>query len=204
MSNTIDFYYDYSSPYGYLASERIEKIAQANDHTVIWRPILLGAVFKITGQAPLTEAPLKGEYAMVDFERSAREYNIDYTHPDMFPIGAVAACRATLWLRDNEDDKLQALTSDFAHAVFRAYYTQKKDITNVEIIAELAESVGVNPAQITTALTEQAIKDALKNEVTFAIDKGIFGSPMMVVDGEKFWGHDRLEQLDRWLQSGGW
>ena len=60
MSDTIDFYFDYSSPYGFLASERIESIAAANDHTVVWRPILLGAVFKVTGQTPLTEAPLKG------------------------------------------------------------------------------------------------------------------------------------------------
>ena len=204
MSNTIDFYFDYSSPYGFLASERIESIAASNDYTVVWRPILLGAVFKVTGQTPLTEAPLKGDYSIMDFTRSAREQKLNYSHPEKFPIGAVAACRATLWLRENTDASLQALTGNFIHEVYRAYFTDNKDITNPEIIAEVAGSMGIDVPTMASALTEQAVKDLLRSEVESAIANGVFGSPMMIVNGEKFWGNDRLDQMERWLQSGGW
>lgn len=204
MSKTIDFYFDYSSPYGFLASERIESIAAANDHTVVWRPILLGAVFKVTGQTPLTDAPLKGEYSIMDFTRSAREQKLEYTHPEKFPIGAVAASRATLWLRENQDSALQALTAKFTHEVYRAYFVESKDITNPEVIAQIAGSMGIDVPTMATALSEQSVKDLLRSEVESAIANGIFGSPMMIVDGEKFWGNDRLDQMERWLQSGGW
>lgn len=203
MSKIIDFYFDFSSPYGYLASKRIEQIAAAHDHVVAWHPILLGAIFKVTGQAPLTEAPLKGDYALMDFARSAREHNLDYKHPEVFPIGAVAACRATLWLR-NGDQASNELTSGFIQATFRAYYTDGKDITNTEVLGEIAGSLGIDSAQMLNALSEQPVKDALRSEVENAISAGVFGSPVMIVNKEKFWGNDRLEQLDRWLATGGW
>lgn len=204
MSDSIDFYFDFSSPFGYLASERIEAIAEQHGRRIVWHPILLGAVFKVTGQAPLTQAPLKGDYSILDFSRSAREHQIAYTHPEPFPIGAVAACRATLWLRDNNDASLSRCTADFIHAIFRAYYTQGLDITDASVLTELASSLGLDAQQMANALSEQGVKDALRREVEEAIAKGIFGSPMMVVDDQPFWGHDRLEQMARWLDNGGW
>ncbi|MDB4223455.1 2-hydroxychromene-2-carboxylate isomerase [Granulosicoccus sp.] len=203
MTKIIDFYFDFSSPYGYLASKRIEKIASAHDHVVAWHPILLGAIFKVTGQAPLTEAPLKGDYAIMDFARSAREFKLDYNHPEVFPIGAVAACRAAIWLRDG-DQTSNKQSSKFIHAVFHAYYADGKDITNSSVLAELAETLGIDAAEMLSALTEKSVKDALRTEVENAIAAGVFGSPVMIVNKEIFWGNDRLEQLDRWLTSGGW
>ena len=203
MSKTIDFYFDFSSPYGYLASKRIEAIASTHDHTVNWHPILLGAIFKVTGQAPLTEAPLKGDYAVMDFARSAREHKLVYNHPAVFPIGAVAACRAALWLRDGAQASNER-TSNFIHAIFDAYYAEGKDITNAEVIAELAMPLGIDATVMLAALKEQTVKDALRHEVENAIEAGVFGSPVMIVNKEIFWGNDRLEQLDRWLASGGW
>ena len=204
MSNSIDFYFDYSSPYGYLASERIEEIATRLGHTVVWRPILLGAVFKVTGQAPLTEAPLKGDYAMKDFSRSAREHRVEYQHPDKFPIGAVAASRATLWLRDNCDPQLRAMTGDFIHALYRAYFSAGQDITDPTVIASVADSLAIDSQTLQLAIVTQAVKNALRIEVEQAIAAGVFGSPTMIIKGEPFWGHDRLEQMERWISSGGW
>jgi len=204
MSGNIDFYFDYSSPYGYLASERIEAIAAKYNRTVVWHSILLGAIFKVTKQAPLTAFPLKGEYATMDFHRSAREHKIPYTQPEKFPIGAVAASRATIWLRDNSDSRLQAKTSEFVHAVFRAYYADSKDITDASVLAQIATSVDIDVGVMSNALSEQSVKDALRDEVDNAIKIGVFGSPLTIVDGEPFWGDDRLSQLDRWLDSGGW
>lgn len=204
MNPIIDFYFDYSSPYGYLASERIEAIAMSNNHRVVWHPVLLGAVFKITGQSPLTEAPLKGDYSIMDFARSAREHGLNYQHPNTFPIATIAACRATLWMRDNADASIAGKTTEFVHLVFRAYYAEGRDITDTSVLAAIAISMGIDSAAMLAALGEPSIKDALRSEVETAIEIGVFGSPMMIVNGEKFWGNDRLEQLDRWLQSGGW
>jgi len=204
MSKTIDFYFDYSSPFGYLASERIETIALKHNRTVVWHPLLLGAIFKVTGQAPLTQAPLKGDYSIHDFSRSAREHQLVYKHPDPFPIATVSACRATLWLRDNPDASLRDSTTAFVHAVFRAFYAQGQDITDKTVLGTIASSVGIDQTDMAAALGQQAIKDALRKEVDDAVSAGIFGSPMMIVDNEPFWGHDRLEQVDRWLSSGGW
>jgi len=204
MSKKIDFYFDYSSPFGYLASERIEAIADKHNRTVVWHPLLLGVIFKVTKQAPLTLAPLKGDYSLRDFSRSAREHQISYQHPDPFPIATVAACRATLWIRDNDDDSVRARTTEFVHSVFRAVYTQGKDITDTTVLGSIADSIGLDQTQLLAALGEQSVKDALRREIEDAVEAGIFGSPMMVVDNEPFWGHDRLEQIDRWISTGGW
>jgi len=85
MSSSIEFYFDFSSPYGYLGSQRIQAIADKHQRSVDWHPILLGAIFKVSGQAPLTTFPLKGDYAIMDFKRSAREVNLPYSHPEKFP-----------------------------------------------------------------------------------------------------------------------
>ena len=204
MSGTIDLYFDYSSPYGYLASERIEALAKRHNHSVVWHPILLGFIFKISKQAPLTDAPLKGEYSIMDFARSSREHNITYQHPQQFPIGAVAASRATLWVRNHSDPAISEKTGDMVHAIYRAYFVEGRDITDTKTLSALASSLDLRGDSMVAALSEQPVKDALKDEVGAAIESGVFGSPSMLVDGELFWGHDRLEQLERWLTSGGW
>ncbi len=204
MKGTIEFYYDYSSPYGYLGSERIEAIANKHDHKILWRPILLGAVFKVTKQTPLTYAPLKGDYSIMDFARSAREHKLNYKHPSHFPIGAVAASRATLWLREHDDAAVQAQTTAFVHAIFHAYFANDQDITDTAVLSTLAKSIGIDAQAMAAALAEPRVKDLLRHEVESAIEKGVFGSPMMMIGTEQFWGNDRLEQLDRWMATGGW
>ena len=87
----IEFYFDFSSPFGYLASQKIEALAAKHGRTVTWRPMLLGAAFKATGGVPLTQIPLKGEYSKRDFYRSARFHGLEYRHPEPFPVSTVAA-----------------------------------------------------------------------------------------------------------------
>lgn len=204
MNKTIDFYFDFSSPYGYLASTRIEAIAAKHNRVVDWHPILLGAVFKVSGQAPLTTYPLKGDYALMDFDRSAREHNIPFKQPETFPIGAVAACRACCWIKASTDaDTIECLTP-FVHAVFRAYYVDGRNISDPDEILAIAQSVGLDKDAMATGIADQSIKDALRISIEKAIELGVFGSPFMIIDNELFWGSDRLEQIDRWLARGGW
>jgi 2-hydroxychromene-2-carboxylate isomerase len=102
MAESIDFYFDFSSPYGYFAAEKIDEIAARHARSVVWRPILLGAVFKITGQQPLPSIPLKSDYAKRDLERCARLFGLPFRIPSTFPIAGTAPSRAFYWLADPE------------------------------------------------------------------------------------------------------
>jgi 2-hydroxychromene-2-carboxylate isomerase len=199
MPNPIDFYFDFSSPYSFLASEQIEALAARHGRTVRFRPILLGVVFKVADSAPLTEqyGP-KARYSVHDFERSARFVGVAYRHPSKFPIGAVAAARAVLWLQQHQPEQANA----FVHAVFRAFFQQDRDISDPAVVAEVAQSVGLAGAELVEAAQAADVKDALRRQVEDAIAFGVFGAPTIVVDGEVFWGNDRLPQIERWLASG--
>jgi 2-hydroxychromene-2-carboxylate isomerase len=199
MPNPIDFYFDFSSPYSFLAAEQIEALAARHGRTVTFKPILLGIVFKTAGSAPLTEqyGP-KARYSVHDFERSARFAGVRYRHPSKFPIGAVAASRAVLWLQQHQPDQ----ANPFVHAVFRAFFQEDRDISDAGVIAQIAQSLGIDGRALMEGAQEPAIKDALRKRVEDAVALGVFGAPTIVVDGEMFWGNDRLPQIERWLASG--
>ena len=195
----IDFYFDFSSPYGYLASQKIEALAEKHGRTVDWHPMLLGVIFKQTGAAPLTEVPVKGPYSKHDFARSARFHGVDFNMPPVFPIPAQAPSRIVLWAKQ----KSAADAARLAKALYRAFFVQGRDISKPDIAAEVAGEQGFDTAQARAAVDDPAIKDALKREVEGAVAAGVFGSPFVVIDGEPFWGLDRFDQIDRWLQQGG-
>jgi 2-hydroxychromene-2-carboxylate isomerase len=190
MKAPIDFYFDFSSPYGYLASHKIEALARQHGREVTWRPMLLGAAFKMTGSMPLPQVPMKGEYAKRDFERSARFHGVPFRIPDPFPISTVSACRAFYSITD-EKQRIK-----LAKALFRAYFVENVNIGEADNVLKIAASVGGN-----VDVSSQAVKDRTKTEVDAALAKGVFGSPYMVVDGEPFWGVDRFEQIERWLAA---
>jgi 2-hydroxychromene-2-carboxylate isomerase len=200
MTKPIDFYFDFSSPYGYIASHRIDAIAAKHDRSVIWRPYLMGVVFKINGRRPLPDQPLVGEYACRDFARSARLYGIPFKMPDRLPISGVAPSRAYYWLDDKDSEQAKAL----ARALFSAYFVDNKDISDPEQVAGVAASLGIDGIAVTAALQDPAVKERLRKETDDAIARGVFGSPFILVDEEPFWGNDRLDQVDRWLATGGW
>lgn len=200
MANPIDFYFDFSSPYGYFASARIEELAAKHGRSVNWRPILLGAVFKITGQQPLPSIPLKGSYANHDLARSARLFGLPYKFPTKFPVAGQAPSRAFYWVSDRDP----RLAIRLAQALYHAYFVEDRDISSPEVTANVAAKLGVDKEQILHALGEPAVKQRLSTEVDAAIERGVFGSPFFIVDKEPFWGSDRLDQIDRWLATGGW
>ena len=101
-------------------------------------------------------------------------------------------------------DRDPALAKKLAHALYRAYFAEDRDISNPEVTGNVAAKLGVDKAELTQALNEPAVKERLKTEVDAAIERGVFGSPYIVIDGEPFWGSDRLEQIEKWLATGGW
>jgi 2-hydroxychromene-2-carboxylate isomerase len=200
MSNPIDFYFDFSSPYGYFAASKIEDIAARHGREVTWRPILLGAVFKVTGQQPLPTIPLKGDYSKRDLERTARLYNVPFRIPSKFPIGTTAPARAFYYIANKDP----ALAKRLALALYVAYFADDLDISSPEVTTDIAALAGVDKEEMKQALNDPAVKDRVRREVDAAISLGVFGSPYIVVDGEPFWGADRLDQVEKWLSTGGW
>jgi 2-hydroxychromene-2-carboxylate isomerase len=196
----IDFYFDFSSPYGYIASEAVDEMEKRIGRPVRWRPTLLGVSFKIMGQVPLVEVPMKGDYARNDFARTARLHHIPYKQPEKFPIGTVAACRAFYWADERDPATARAL----AKALYRAYFTEGIDIGAPAAVVEIAGSVGIDKAALAVALEDPALKERAKREVDAAIAAGVFGSPFFIVDGEAFWGTDRMPMVEQWVGTGGW
>jgi len=194
----VDFYFDFSSPYGYFGSLHIEKLAAQYGRTVNWHAILLGPVFKLMNIAPLANVPLKGDYSHHDMERTARFHNIFFKRPDVLPITSQHAARAVLWTQQNDAAK----AVNFIHTLYSAYFTENIDISQLPQVLRIAGDLGIDTAALTSALNEDAIKEALKVEVAAAIARGVFGSPFVIVDGEAFWGYDRFDQLELFLKNG--
>jgi 2-hydroxychromene-2-carboxylate isomerase len=198
MSDPIDFWFDFSSPYSYIASELIDPLAAKYGRKVKWRPIMLGAAFKATGSQPLTMIPLKGEYSKRDFDRSARFHGVPYQSPSKFPQVTLTAARAYYWLHPQDCEKARA----FAHAVFRALWVDDRDVSDMAVVADIAGTLGIDTTQLEAAVATPEIKERLKQETEAAIGKGLFGAPFFMVDGEPFWGADRLPQIEKWLATG--
>jgi 2-hydroxychromene-2-carboxylate isomerase len=200
MANPVDFYFDFSSPYGYFASHKIDALAAKHGREARWRPFLLGVAFKTTGGAPLPSIPVKGPYHLRDILRTAKYLGVTYRHPSVFPISSVSACRAFYWT----DTKDPRRAKDLARALYSAYFLDNVDISSVDNVVSVAAKFGLNSDEVRAGIGDQATKDRTKAEVDKAIAIGAFGSPYIVIDGEPFWGSDRLDQIDKWLATGGW
>ncbi|APV51021.1 2-hydroxychromene-2-carboxylate isomerase [Betaproteobacteria bacterium GR16-43] len=200
MPGPIEFYFDFSSPYGYIASTLIDDLGGRVGREVRWKPFLLGPVFKANGQAPLVDVPMKGDYSKRDFDRTARYHGVPFSLPAKFPIGAIAALRSFYWIDDRDAAKAKA----FAQAVYKAYFADGVDITDAAQVLAIAQRLGIDGTALSAALNDQAVKDRAKQEVDAIIAKGAFGSPFFIVDGEPFWGNDRLPMLEDWVRRGGW
>ena len=200
MSEPIRFYFDFSSPYGYLATFRVEQLAQRHNRVVDWRPFLLGVAMRITGQTPLVDQPLRGPYFRRDMARIARELGAPFVFPESFPFHSVAASRAFYWLKQDSPQSAVAL----ARRILGAYWGEGRDVAKPSAVAAEAAAIGLDGAALEAALGTDAVKQRLKDEVQHALDRGIFGSPMFDIDGELFWGCDKFDQMERWLARGGW
>ena len=175
----IDFYFDFISPYGYLAAARIGEIGEKYGRPVKWRPFLLGVtVVRIMGIKPLMDTPLKSDYLVVDRPRMAKLLGVPLAIPDLEGVNGVAAARAFYWLAEQDEDAARALAPSAASIVSR----------------ETMEA----------ALGERRVKDLLRSAVEAAVARKVFGSPFFIVDDQPVWGVDRLWMVEHWLRHGSW
>jgi 2-hydroxychromene-2-carboxylate isomerase len=180
----IDFYFDFASPYGFIAAMQADRI----ERPVRWHPFLLGAVYKDVGQSPLDHR-LKREYVIkVDAPRMARRIGLDLKVPAGFPEHALAPSRAFYWI--DRQDPVRAIA--FAKAAYRQYWLHGCATSDAAVAVDAAFSVGYDKRMVIAGMQERATKDRLVFENDEAIRKGVFGSPFFLADGEPFWGNDTI------------
>jgi len=201
MSNTpVEFFFDFNSPYSYIAAHLIEDLAAKHGRSVDWKPFLLGAVFEVTGSRPLPQVPMKSEYAARDFARSARFHDVDYNPPAKHPFSPTAASRAVYWAKAQNP----ADAAKMGLALFQAVMRDARDISSPDAVADIAAEAGFDRDAVAEGIQDAAVKAMLKDGTDDAIARNIFGAPFIVVDGEAFWGVDRLDMVEKWLETGGW
>jgi len=197
--NPLRFYFDFSSPYSYIASEWVDELASRHGRGVQRHAILLGVTFQAAELKSPVSHPIKREYSMRDFARSARFHGLPYRLPEPFPIPTQNAARIFWWLNDTRGREAAAAWSK---AGLRAVFQRGAPLNDAATLKSVASEHGLDPAEAEAVWNDPAWKDRLKRANEEAIAAGVFGAPFFEVDGEPFWGNDRREQIERWLASG--
>lgn len=198
----LQFHFDFISPYGYFASLRIEDLAARHGRTVDWRAMLLGvSVMKVMGLKPLMDTPLKGPYTARDVLRHAREHGIPMKRQPHDPVMNPLPCgRAFAWVKQHQPAHAAAL----AHAIYAAYWGEGQNLSTPASLRGLVLPEGLSAEVAAEAAASDEAASLLRAMVDASLQAGVFGSPTVVVDGEPFWGVDKLDQVERWLERGGW
>ena len=198
MNNpTVDFYFDFGSPYSYIASRLIEKVCEDNGATLRWRPLVIGGLFKSNNTTPPFTLPNRARYMATDLEDLTNFYGIPFKPRTQFLFNPILALRATLAAsQDGEQGKA-------VHAFFHGAWAKDLDLGDQEVAIGLLNDAGLDGAELVERTQHDTIKSELRENTDRADGLGIFGAPFSVVnEGEKmFWGHDRLELLGHYLAS---
>jgi 2-hydroxychromene-2-carboxylate isomerase len=194
MNRTLEIYWDFSSPFAYLGSTQAERVAKAHGATLVWRPMLLGGLFKAIGQAdvPLfTWSDAKKKYYYDDMHRWAAYWGVPFKFPSNFPTNSLKAMRVYLALPEER-------RADYRTRTFHAYWAEDRNIGDDAVLRELA---GADGEAILARTQDPAVKKALVDATEHAVKTGVFGAPTWVVDGkELFWGQDRVPLVERELE----
>lgn len=196
----ITFWFDFASGYAYFAALDIEALAARVGREVLWRPFILGTAFKVTGARGLSSTPLKKDYAHRDWQRIARQRGVAFRLPAHHPSVALAGPRAFYALEARDP----LLARAFARALLDAYFTRGIDTGDVGQVTEVAATLGVDAQALAREVAEPEVKEQVKRLSQAAVEAGVFGSPFFQVDGEPFWGWDRMAMMEAWIEHGGW
>ncbi len=191
----VEFFYDYASTYSYLAHREIERIAAERKAELVFRPMVLGFVFKATGNAMPASVPAKGSYMMQDVQRWVRHLDLPFRMPSVFPANTIRALRTAVAAL--EDGGFPA----YHHAVMEGYWAKDKDIGDAATLIELANAAGLDGARLVSRAEEPAVKDRLKANTDEAVRRGAFGAPTFFVGDDMFWGNDRLQFVEEALRA---
>ena len=198
MAKSFEFFFDYVSPTAYLAHFVIPGVVERAGAEAIYRPMFQGGVMQATGNKPPGMVPAKGAYLARDIPRCAEHIGIPYHFNPHFPANTLVLTRATCGMEDDPAERAR-----FIDACFRHSYgvEQGLDPANPEQLAAMCETEGFDAEEIATLGTAQENKDKLRANTEEAVERGVFGAPSFFVGDELFFGHDRLDYVERALDG---
>ena len=191
----IEFFFDCSSPWTYLAFRNLQPLAAELNTTIGWRPVLVGGIFNAVNNGIYAAREdmntAKNRYILKDVQDCARDAGVVIEFPPkVFPVNSVKAMRGCLWIA--QDATAQARLVPFIEAVFAAYFTRQEDISQDAVMVTVCESLGIDATRFLTGITTPEIKNQLKANTDEAMQRGAFGSPTMFVGDDMYFGNDRL------------
>jgi 2-hydroxychromene-2-carboxylate isomerase len=189
MSKTVEFYFDLGSPATYLAYTQLPKICEQTDSQLIYIPILLGGVFKATGNASPATIPAKGRYMFQDLDRYAKRYGVPLKFNPHFPINTLMLMRAVTGMQLRHPGRFQA----FIDCLFHALWVEGRSLDDLATVASVLTQNGFDPNEVLALTADEEVKATLKDNTETAVQRGVFGAPSMFVDNQLFFGQDRLD-----------
>ena len=188
MTKIVEFFYDFGSPTVYLAATQLPSIAGPSGVTIEWRPMLLGGVFKSTGnQSPVVVAA-KAAYMHDDLERFAKRYGVPFRFNPHFPINTLALMRGAVAYQDDA-----VVSSTYREAIFTAIWVEARNLNEPDVIGQVLGAAGLDPAELMNRIGKQIVKDQLIANTEEAVNRGVFGAPTFFVGEQMFFGQDRLD-----------
>ncbi|SEE82251.1 2-hydroxychromene-2-carboxylate isomerase [Pseudomonas migulae] len=189
MSKAVEFYFDLGSPATYLAYTQLPKICAQTDSQLIYIPILLGGIFKATGNASPAAIPAKGLYMFQDLDRYAKRYGVPLKFNPNFPINTLMLMRAVTGMQLRHPERFQA----FIDCLFRAIWVEGRNLADLATVAAVLTQNGFDPTEVLALTADEDVKATLKNNTEKAVQRGVFGAPSMFVDNQLYFGQDRLD-----------
>ncbi|WP_422008646.1 2-hydroxychromene-2-carboxylate isomerase [Reyranella sp.] len=195
MARTLEFYFDYGSPYSYLADTQVEAIAQRAGATLVRKPMLLGGVFKATGNHSPAELPQKSAWSAFDMPMWARHYGVPFQRNPFFPVNTLALMRGAAAAQ------IDGLFERYHPAVFKAMWVDGRNLNDMKEVAAVLNSAGLDAGKFGARIQDQDVKDRLKATTEEAVARGVFGAPTCFVDKMMFFGNDRLPFVEMALKE---
>jgi 2-hydroxychromene-2-carboxylate isomerase len=195
MARTLEFYFDYGSPYSYLADTQVEGIARRTGATLVRKPMLLGGVFKATGNHSPAELPQKSKWSGFDMPLWARHYGVPFQRNPFFPVNTLALMRGAAAAQ------IDGTFERYHPAVYKAMWVDGRNLNDMKEIVAVLAAAGLDPAKVGARIQDQDVKDRLKATTEEAVARGVFGAPTCFVDNMMFFGNDRLPFVEMALKG---
>lgn len=199
LPSAIKFYFDFSSPYAYLLARDLTHTCQRAGRELDWHPFLLGVVFQQSGRKPPLDSSPRGLYLQHEVQRTARRKGLKFQLPKHFPFNSVLALRVYWQVHAISPRRARHL----AAALLDATFLDGLDIREPSVLGPLLERFGLDAEALLAHAGAPEVKALAKTKVDEALSAGVAGSPWVVIDGEPFWGNDRLDDIQHWLETGG-
>lgn len=197
MTKTVEFYFDLGSPTTYLAHTQLAKICADTQSELIYIPMLLGGVFKATGNASPAMIPAKGRYMFQDLDRFAKRYGVQLRFNPHFPINTLILMRAVTGMQMRQPQRF----AEFVDCLFKALWVEGRNLNDPQTVAAVLTENGFDPQEIIALTNDESVKAALKENTEAAIKRGVFGAPSMFIGDQLFFGQDRLDFLEEALRQ---